>query len=730
MSIKKRFYDNKFFLIILGVLSLFEALISRLPLFNTFDYEFSALNGILLFVAGGLVFLKYSDESDSVIAACRKISIKLFSVALLVLISGLSIYLFVNRCPVEYGIAFYFIITLPSLLTGSVAASIIKLIFKKNRFVVFILFSIILLSLSLIEFYFYPQVYFYNPLFGYFSGTIYDESIAITNKLIYYRVFNLLTGFVILLASLEIKKRKILNNTILAALIAALLFTIWIFKPVLGFATNKNLLQNKLGLHIETRHAQIYAPTDYGYGKYAALLCEYYYERLNDLFESKGEQIQVYLFRNSRQKKELFGSGSADMSKPWTNQIFTDIGGFESTLKHEIVHALMAKYSNPPFYIPLNPALLEGAASALDNNYYGYPVHFMAKLAYDNGYRTDIKKLFTDFSFYSNYAAVSYVYAGSFVKYLIDKYGINDVIEYYGSNDFVKTFNKTPDAVIEEYYDFLQNLPEINNKEAARLYFGGKPIFKKTCVRYAARETNRGYRYYNQKNFLKATQIFEKVYSGTKSYASLQGLIRSYLAQKKYSEALKILSKEIKNFNETPYIYVLKLSYGDVSALANDFEGALGLYKEIKKMKLNPVYYFNSSLKIYLIEQNRIKEYLTGDRAAQKKILLDALHNGAYEVLYELCDLINSEDDITEALNKFKYIDNTDENNIFLLMKLSRCALKNGYPKIAKEIAVSAAKGTDGIYWREMTAENLRMVNWFVNFSGETELKTNIPAYD
>ncbi|MGK9369816.1 tetratricopeptide repeat protein [Melioribacter sp. Ez-97] len=730
MSFKKSFYGNRFFIVIFTLLALCEALLSRFPLFNTFDYEFSALNGIILFFAGGFIFLKYSGESDNVIAAYRRAAIKLSSIALLVLISGFMLYLFVNRCPVEYGIAFYLIITAPSLLLGATSAYVIKLIFKKYRILIFILFSIMLLSLPLIEFYFYPQIYFYNPLFGYFSGTIYDESITVTNKLIYYRAFNLLTGFVILLTAVQAKKRRLLNNKILAIVIVGLLFTIWMFKPIFGFATSRYLLQKELGLRIETQHARIYAPADYRYGKYAALLFEYYYERLNDIFESKDERIQVYIFKDNKQKKELFGSGNADVTKPWANQIFTDINSFESTLKHEIVHALTAKYSNPPFYIPLNPALLEGVASALDNNYYGYPVHYMAKTAYDNGFRADIKKLFTDFSFYSNYAGVSYVYAGSFVKYLMDKYGIKSAIEYYGANDFIKTFGKPLDQAIEEYYEFLQSLPGAKNKEAAQLYFGGKPIFKKTCVRYAARETNRGYRYYNQGDFLKSAQIFENVYSGTKSYASLLGIVRSYIALEKYSEAGKILSKEIKYFKESPYIYALKIFYADVSALENDFEGALGLYKEIKNRKINPGYYFNSSLKIYLVEQNSIGEYLKGDKIIKKKILFDALQNGVYEALYELCDLMNKKDDFILVLKCADNMDNSNENNIFLLMKLSRSALKHGYLKIAKEIAVKAAKGIQNIYWREMTSENLRMINWFVNFSSETKFKTNIPDYD
>ncbi|MGK9476134.1 tetratricopeptide repeat protein [Melioribacter sp. OK-6-Me] len=730
MSIKKFYWGHRYFYVLFFLLALFELLLSRFPLLNTFDYEFSALNGIVLFIVGGLIFLKFSTDLNSVISAYREVALKLLIAAGLVLANGVFFYLFINRCSILYGFAFYFVITLPSLFNGTVMAYIIKLIFRKYNFLILILSSIILFSLSLIEFYLYPQLYFYNPLFGFFSGTLYDESIVVTNKLILYRVLNLLIGLGILRAVIEVKKKKILNDVLIITLVVTISFIFWILKPAFGFATNVDSLKNKLGQQIETLHSQIYAPPDYENGKYAALIYEYYYERLGELFKLDGEQMEVFVFKDNQQKKDLFGSGSADVAKPWRKQIFTDISSLESTLKHEMVHVLMAKYSNPPFYIPLNPALLEGVASALDNNYYGYPLHFMAKTAFDNGYRMDINKLFSNYSFYANYAGLSYVYAGSFVKYLIDKYSIKNVIEFYSSNDFIKAFNLPLEEVVEEYYSFLRSLPETTNKEAAQLYFGGKPIFKKTCVRYAARETNRGYEYYNQGDFLKSTQIFENIYSKTKSYSSLAGLIKSYIAQKKYSGARKILSNEIKYFKETPYIYALKLFYGDVSALNDDYEGALGLFKEIRSMNLNPEYYFISSLRIFLVEQNRIKEFLMGDRTIRKKILYDALQDGNYEALYELCNMMDSEDEYLHVFNNYLNVDKNNVNNLYLLIKLSRCALKGGYHQIAKKIAVKAAEGINDIYWRETTVENLRMVNWFVNFAEVTEYKITTPNYD
>ena len=67
--------------------------------------------------------------------------------------------------------------------------------------------------------------------------------------------------------------------------------------------------------------------------------------------------------------------------------------------------------------------LIEGIAEAADGNYNDNSIHFMAALAYNSGYDVDMKSLLSKFGFYSKASSISYIFAGSFIQYLIDNYG-------------------------------------------------------------------------------------------------------------------------------------------------------------------------------------------------------------------------------------------------------------------------------------------------------------------
>jgi len=68
------------------------------------------------------------------------------------------------------------------------------------------------------------------------------------------------------------------------------------------------------------------------------------------------------------------------------------------------------------------PPRLAVAADPVDD---GNNIDYLASLAYNNKYKANLNKLFDRFSFFIQTSSLSYIYAGSFSKYLIKKYGIN-----------------------------------------------------------------------------------------------------------------------------------------------------------------------------------------------------------------------------------------------------------------------------------------------------------------
>ena len=66
-------------------------------------------------------------------------------------------------------------------------------------------------------------------------------------------------------------------------------------------------------------------------------------------------------------------------------------------------------------------ALIEGVAEACDGFYDEMNIHFLASIAYKNNFKTNISNLFSGFSFFGNVSGLSYIYSGSFVKFLISQ---------------------------------------------------------------------------------------------------------------------------------------------------------------------------------------------------------------------------------------------------------------------------------------------------------------------
>ncbi|MFA5806356.1 MAG: hypothetical protein WC879_17125, partial [Melioribacteraceae bacterium] len=407
-----------FFIVIINLLLTF------LPLTKTLGYEFSVINGILLFIIGGLqtIIVQRKDFEIGVIDLFLKNKLFIsFSIIIPFLIGFLSSVLNSN-CPIKDGVFFYLVISIPSFFFGGILGNFCTALSRKYSFYFFIIISFVLIISSLIEFFFNPQIYFYNPVFGYSPGTIYDEDLTVDRILIAYRIFNI-AFFILLFYS----SRIIINNSkikkaliVLTLILVSLSFSI--MKPKLLFATDKNRIENELAFTIATNNFHIHLPDSLigdKENRYNALLHEYYLDQIKiQLKSSFSYKIDSYLFAGKENKRELMGSGNADIAKPWLRHIYLNYYNYGATLEHELIHILAGEFGSTLFRVSadLNPAMIEGLAMSIEDNYDDYPVHYMAKLAFEAGYKFPIEKLFSGFIFFSQTSSISYIYAGSFLK--------------------------------------------------------------------------------------------------------------------------------------------------------------------------------------------------------------------------------------------------------------------------------------------------------------------------
>lgn len=724
-------YKLQTFLVL--TLAIVNLLLTQLPLTQIFSYEFCAVNGIILFLISALAGVKYTqrnEQTNFLLLSVLKRSLKFFPVIIsLPFLTGIFSTLLQSNCPLCDGIKFYLAITLPSALFGLITGITIKLYSKKFSYLLVVLIFLLVLFYPLVEFYFNPQVYFYNPIFGFFPGTIYDEDISVDFKLISYRFYNLLFFMDIIIVN-KLYYRKILNRWKSVTAIAASILIFIFLKPFFGYSTTEAQLDNSLNKHVETEHFKIFYSGNYESENVEsiALLHEYYYEYVAEQLNEKNDsKISSYIFESEDQKRNLFGAGKADVAKPWLNHIYLNYNSIYETLKHEIVHILSAKFGTTPLKVAdnFNPAKIEGLAMAIENDFDSYAVDYVCKLAVDSGKKNKISKLFSGLNFFGSVSSLSYVFSGAFFNYLINEYGIEKVKSFYTDSDTKKIFGKDLQQLEDDFYSHLDSVKVDSNKYTAQLYFGGVPVFKKFCPRTAASETKNAWELYNQKDFLHAGELFKKVYEYSHSYSSLLGLHITLMKQKKNIEAEKLLAEEIKNFKDTPYIFNLELLLGDVYMSTNKFHEAEKMYDTL--LIQNPAIAYTNQVQIRKmfasLNAGSLKHYLDATQRGKLNMLLMQNQSSInYFAIPTILDLCGNNDELKNFIGQIKDdIVVTDIYSGYAAYKLSFAAMSIGDFETAKQLAVKSINKNEMNYLSHALVENLRLANWLYNFSTEVK---------
>ncbi|MFB3055981.1 MAG: hypothetical protein ACE1ZQ_02315, partial [Ignavibacteriaceae bacterium] len=469
---------------------LFNLVLLKLPLTNVFGYEFSVINSLLIVLLSGIYTIYFFELNFS--KENRSFTPELFESLTLLLIIPFSVSV-INSviygfCSFTDGLLFYIVITCPSIIIGISLGLISVLIANRFRVVLLFVLCFGILMIIAFEIYFNPQVYVFNPIIGYFPGTIYDEGISVSGKLILYRFFNILFFGWIISAIVRLKRNKKKRLIFFSFKVLFIAIAFHLLSPKLGFSTTLGSLTNTLSNSVSTDHFVIHFDKriDTEKVKMLALNHEYYYQELEKYFEVRlDDKIQSFIFYDNNQKKELFGSRNADVAKPWLNHIYISIRNWEHTLKHELAHCFSAKFGSGILKLAsgLNPMLIEGIAEAADGNYDDNSLHFMAALAYNSGYDVDMKYLLSKFGFYSKASSISYIFAGSFIQYLIDNYGISKFKEYYLTGEFPKSYGLNLNNTLSKYYSFLTNSNYSYTDSQAHYYFGRRSLFQKICPR-------------------------------------------------------------------------------------------------------------------------------------------------------------------------------------------------------------------------------------------------------
>lgn len=729
----KYIFNQKILTTELVMLFVSNLLLLNLPLTNILGYEYSVINGILITFFSGVFtvsFIRKNGLKKGMPEFFRELFRDLSLLLILPLLMGLIAAFFVKNCSLMQGLFYYLVLTVPSVIIGSSLGLIGYLISSKFSYLNFIVLYLIILLLPLFYFYFNPQVYFYNPVIGYYPGTIYDEAVQIDLKLISYRLLNLLyfgcLGYFAFKLSSK-KSFRLKAVLYLAGLLAAVIFIL--SGDSLEYATTEKGMIKKLGGHISTGHFEVYYDSRIESRSVKSVLLhnEYYFEQICSALKVKpSKKVTTFLFYDSQQKKELMGSANADVAKPWLYQLYINYSNYEQTLKHEIVHCVSSEFGVTPFKISsgFNPSMLEGLAVALQDDYNGHTVHYMAALAYNNGYKYPVDKLFEGLNFFGQLSSLSYIYAGSFIKFLIDKYGVEKLKKVYSHGSFSSAYGKPLNELVNEYYGFIAVYGKPSGSDEAVYYYGRKPIFKRVCARYLAERIENAWALYNSGQYGESEEMFRNLLKYSESYQALIGYVNSLRKTEKAEQALKVLKYNLDKYANTSYYYNLELITADMLALNKDFNKADSVYLKLSGQNASRDYDYLSSLRRQLAADTSVlRRYLKGsdfDKYSILKVMnAGSVSYASVPVLIGLSEKL--EENYEEFMKNWtERIKVTDFQSSYAAYKLSDYALRHLKFEDARRLIIDALSYKDDSEYREVLTNELRKINWFINFSEVT----------
>jgi hypothetical protein len=199
MSIKNFIlkYRYSFFLIFLFLVAL-RIFLLQFPLLKNLDLEIAILYSLIFSIIsgfGGLFFLSKGERLSSILFLNFIFIVFLFIIFLL-------IELFFYKCPISEGVLFFPLFLITSSIFSLALSSIYFSAGKKKGFLLLSLSYIALILYSLIEYYFEPQLFLFNPLVIFFPGLVYNEVFEIERRILIYTAGLLVGSLTILMPKL------------------------------------------------------------------------------------------------------------------------------------------------------------------------------------------------------------------------------------------------------------------------------------------------------------------------------------------------------------------------------------------------------------------------------------------------------------------------------------------------------------------------------------------------
>ncbi|HPQ69793.1 MAG TPA: hypothetical protein PKW95_11740 [bacterium] len=528
-----------FYLIVGGILA-------GLPLTDYLGLEFSLVVGVFAGLLGGPLAVSVYHRRLAQVSPDERIDAAvehgavhfwleawlLHTVAIFFSLAGLIVAALITPpCAPLTGVGFFILLPWVSAAYSAAWGLAFAGVLQRPRLaqVLVVVFALLTLALSGLQFVAQPTVWFYNPFFGHFPGPIYDEAAQPTLALLAYRIGNLAAALLIvfLLSAywgwrLRRTGRQIQPRLMTVTMVVFLLATIIGIdrgRFALGFDMDEAHLLKKLDGYVRTEHFDIHYPRRDDIERQIEMIALDHEFRFSQIEREFGieypHRITSFIYANEEMKKKLIGAGGteyADCAKHYMHLNFErmPIG----ILHHEMIHVMLSDYGMPLVGFSTKVAVTEGMAVAM-----GGPIHWDMDLdvwaagmkAVDRLPR--IKKIM-GLQFWRESGGRAYTAAGSFIRFLMRQpNGTPRLLAAYATGDLAKQFGRPLSELEDEWRDYLTTVEARLTEqqiERARYRFGFKSIFEMRCPREVGRLLNLADERTRKRYYRQADNLYER----------------------------------------------------------------------------------------------------------------------------------------------------------------------------------------------------------------------------
>lgn len=483
-----------------GVYALLGVALWPVPLLNVLQAESAAVVACVSFFTAGWASVRHFAARDASFwrVLGRQEAGLLIPLGLLLMAP-----LWAPNCTLGQGLLFYALFPIVTVAFAvPVAYAATGLSVERPLFVVWGLGVAMCLAGPIYDLGGHPQFYTYNHVFGGVLGPIYDEQLAVRPGLFAFRGLTLLWALAAGLFGYWARGHG-RGETLLLCL--GLIIATYGWAGPLGINTTPEQLRQRLDGHVRTEHVDVYYDASQHERRAIEALAddhEAYYEHLRtqlDLASGAGpERIQSYLYPHPDVKAALTGARTTSVAPVWLDdpQVHLLASRAEESLGHELAHVFSRAYGLPGLRASWSPGLVEGWAVALEPPDPSPSAHDLVRVAATTDTTAALSVTadalaarLTPWGFWTGRGAVSYATMGSFVRYLLDRYGAGPLKRVYALGHFEAVYGRSLERLVAGWKRVLERkaLVSRNAHEVVTQQFTRPSLFETDCPHYVPR---------------------------------------------------------------------------------------------------------------------------------------------------------------------------------------------------------------------------------------------------